>query len=386
MRIGFLLNHDQVHQVAHTLPIAAAVARLFPATGLVVAVTNDRLADEVERLSNRLGVRLPLVRLGHRAATTRALVRLLDQVAPAGRLAIYRDNLGFFAGLDALVVAEKTSLLLKRRHGLDRLPMIHTRHGAGDRAIGFDRASAAFDHVLVSGPKIRDRLVAEAGVRPERISIVGYPKFDLPPARGAPRFADPDRPVILYTPHPAPHLSSWYRHGSAVLDHFARSGRFNLIFAPHVMLFQRPVVATIHPFRVARVGGIARHVRDAGNIHIDLGSPASADMTYTDAADLYLGDVSSQVYEFLRRPRPCLFLDSHHVRPVDDPNHAAWRAGPVIGDPAALGAALDHALAGHARYLPAQRALLADTFDLGPEPSSDRAARAIMGALSRAGG
>jgi hypothetical protein len=27
MRIGFLFNHDQVHQVAHSLPIALALAR-----------------------------------------------------------------------------------------------------------------------------------------------------------------------------------------------------------------------------------------------------------------------------------------------------------------------------------------------------------------------
>lgn len=29
-------------------------------------------------------------------------------------------------------------------------------------------------------------------------------------------------------------------------------------------------------------------------------------MTYTPAADIYLGDVSSQSYEFLLDPRPCL--------------------------------------------------------------------------------
>ena len=32
-------------------------------------------------------------------------------------------------------------------------------------------------------------------------------------------------------------------------------------------------------------------------------------MAYTQRADIYLGDVSSQVYEFLLNPRPCVFLN-----------------------------------------------------------------------------
>src|SRR3546814_12960419 len=81
---------------------------------------------------------------------------------------LYRDNLDFFRTLDMLVVAEKTSLLLKSRYGLSNLFMVHTRHGAGDRAIGFDKASAGFDHILCSGEKIRRRLIVDAGVDPDR--------------------------------------------------------------------------------------------------------------------------------------------------------------------------------------------------------------------------
>jgi hypothetical protein len=380
MRIGFLLNHDQVHQVAHSVPIAAAIRQMAPAVELVVAVTNDRLAAEATRLAAKLGTTLPLLRLHHRGAMTRMAVRLLDGIAPVGRATIYRDNLDFFRSLDGLVVAEKTSLILKQHYGL-KLPMIHTRHGAGDRAIGFDRASAGFDHVLVSGAKIRERLIADAGVAPERISVVGYPKFDLPSDRAALPFADPNRPIVLYSPHVSPHFSSWFRHGQAVLAFFAASDRYNLVFAPHVMLFQRPVAMALKPFRMARVGRVPAVIRAAPNIHVDLGSPACTDMSYTDAADLYLGDVSSQIYEYLHRPRPCLFLDSHHVRPADDPNYAAWAAGEVIEEPAGLGRALDRAFRDPARYRPVQERLLASTFDLTAEPSSKRAARAILAAL-----
>ena len=380
MRIGFLLNHDQVHQAAHVVPVAAALRRRRPDLDVVVAVTCDAMQMEVHRLSMRLGASVPVLRLGHRRRRTRLLVRMLDRVAPAARLGVYGDNLDFFRGLDALVVPEKTSLLLKRRFGLT-LPIIHTRHGAGDRAIGFNRESALFDHVLVSGSKIAERLVSEAGVARERISVVGYPKFDLPARPARPAFADPSRPVVLYNPHPSPHLSSWFRYGRQVLDFFLASDRYNLIFAPHVMLFHRRFAASLDRLRLAPVGRVPDAIRSAGNIHVDLASPASTDMSYTEAADIYLGDVSSQVYEFLRRPRPCLFLNAHDVRPEGQADYAGWAAGPVITDPAALAAGLAEAQGSHERWIDAQRDLFARSFDLTEEPSSDRAARAVLRAL-----
>jgi CDP-glycerol glycerophosphotransferase (TagB/SpsB family) len=191
------------------------------------------------------------------------------------------------------------------------------------------------------------------------------------------------KPTVLYNPHVSPHLSSWYRHGRAVLEHFLRDDRTNLIFAPHVMLFHRRFVLTIDKLRIDRPGLIDQRVLDAPNIHVDLGSRACTDMTYTAAADIYLGDVSSQVYEFLHQPRPCLFLNSHGVDWQGDANYAHWQAGPVIEGPQDLGDALDRAVAEHSRYLPVQRELFRRSFDLTDEPSASRAARAVLAALDR---
>jgi hypothetical protein len=383
MRIGFFFNHDQVHQVAHALPIAMALLRDHPQVDVVVATTNDRLTDEVKRIAAVAGMRVPLVQLGITSHATRFAARHLDALVPVAKLGVYRDNLAFFRGLDALVVAEKTSLLLKSRYGLNDLKIIHTRHGAGDRAIGFNKASAQFDHVLVSGTKIRDRLARDAGVSPDRMSTVGYPKFDLLPR--TPRrlpFQDNGKPTVLYNPHPSPHLSSWYTQGRAVLEHFLADDRYNLIFAPHVMLFHRRFVVTIDKLRIDRPGAIEQKFLDAPNIHVDLGSHASTDMTYTSAADIYLGDVSSQIYEFLHRSRPCLFLNSHGVDHHGDANYAHWQAGEVIASPDGLGAALDRAVAQHDRYRQVQRELFQRSFELTDEPSADRAARAVLNLLA----
>jgi len=383
MKIGFLFNHDQVHQVAHSLPIALALARGGVDAEIVVATTNPRLSAEVIRLGQGLiGPRIRLVELSLRRPGSRLACGALERVLPATKLMVYGDNLDFFRSLDVLVVAEKTSLILKTRHGLKNLKFIHTRHGAGDRAIGFNRASAGFDHVLVSGPKIRERLIREAGVDPASISIVGYPKFDLLPGGAAggrlhPLIED-GRPVVLYNPHVSPHLSSWYTVGRQVLDWFVEHDDHHLIFAPHVMLFERPFVLTIDKLRLDRPGHIEERYLRAPNIHIDLGSRASTTMAYTHRADIYLGDVSSQVYEFLLNPRPCIFLNPHGVDWAGDANYAHWRAGRVIGGVGELGEALAGAAAEHdQRYRPVQKELFDASFELTDEPSSIRAARAV---------
>jgi hypothetical protein len=379
MRIGFLFNHDQIHQVAHSLPIALALDRANVGAEVIVATTNAQLAAEVRRLTPG-GARLKHVELRVRSFGSKVLCRTLRRIVPAAKLLIYRDNLDFFRSLDALVVTERTSLILKTRYRLDALKMILSDHGAGDRAIGFGKATALFDHILAAGPKIHDRLIHEAKVDPGRLTITGYPKFDT--ARSEPKklaFQSNGRPTVLYNPHVSPHLSSWYKQGRAVLDYFLLNPHYNLIFAPHIMMFQRRAVVTIDKLSLDFPGKLDPRYAAAPNIHVDLGSVASTDMTYTDAADIYLGDVSSQIYEFLKTPRPCLFLDSHRTDHLGDPNFAHWQAGPVIESTEDLGTALEQAVSQHAKiYRQIQRSLFDYTFDLTSEPSSVRAARAIM--------
>ena len=378
MRIGFLFNHDQIHQIAHSLPIALAMAQ--SGHEVLVAASNDAIAAEIMRMAGpeRLAT-IRIVRLDVRSVGSRLAERVLGGLVPARKLVIYRDNLDFFRSLDVLVVTERTSLLLKHRYGLRNLKMVLADHGAGDRAIGFGASAAAFDHILASGPKIRDRLISDAGVDPARISITGYAKFDT---SGEPRPHLPmqanGRPTVLYNPHLSPHLSSWYTMGRAVLDHFAASARYNLIFAPHIMLFHRRFVVTIDRLRIDRPGTLDPRWLAAPNIHIDTDSRALIDMTYTSAADVYLGDVSSQVYEFLRERRPCMFLNAHGIDYTDDPNYAHWQAGRVLDTLNDLDTQIDHALKSHQTdYLAMQDRLFESTFDLTQEPSGVRAARVI---------
>ncbi|WP_086740199.1 hypothetical protein [Erythrobacter colymbi] len=377
-RICFLFNHDQIHQLAHSLPIALALA----ARGehhITLAYVRDAVRAEIARQADpALLAKMELVQLDLKRGGSQALAGLLERIVPATKLLIYRDNLDFFRSFDAVVVSEKTTLLLKTRYGLDNLKLIHTRHGAGDRAIGFNPESAGFDLVLVAGPKIRDRLIADAGLRPEQLAMVGYSKFDLcAKNRFADQFPAPERPVVIYNPHPSPRLSSWFRDGAKVLAAFRNQDRYNLIFAPHMMLFERKWVVTVDPPSLARVVPPGPEYAREPRIHIDTGSAASSDMSYTNRADIYLGDVSSQVYEFLRVPRPCLFLNSHGVDWRDDPNYLHWQAGPVLESAEGLLDQIDAAVAARNDYAAAQEALIAATFSLTDRPSAERAADAI---------
>ncbi len=378
MKIGFLLNHEQIHQVAHAAPIAYALSRARPDFDVTIITGSQALADEAQRYAPRFaGHHAKFVQLSL-SLPMRFANRLLRGFAPVEKVALLRAHAKYLNGFDAIVTPEKTALFLRTRFGATHPKIIHTRHGAGDRAIGFDASGAKFDFALLSGQKIADRL-REVGNLPPAHTISGYPKFDAVGAFDPPtnKLFNNDRKTVLYAPHPSPHLSSWYDWGRDVLEFFYQSSEYNLIFAPHVMLFQRRLNISLDRLRAARPGTLPVRYEQCDHMLIDRGSRRSVDMTYTKAADIYLGDASSQIYEFLVRPRPCLFLDPAKRNWAGDLNFDHWRAGDVLRDISGLGDALKQVQENHETYASTQAEMFAYAFDITDEPSSERAARAI---------
>ncbi|MDK2760014.1 MAG: hypothetical protein KYX64_01485 [Sphingopyxis sp.] len=382
MRIGFLFSHQGSDQVAHALPVALELARQAAGARVSVLVSAG-CETEVRRLvRGRAGPAPEIVPLRPPSAWASLASRASGRSLPVDIVSTLHRNLDRFRNLDALVVPEKTSLLLRSLFGLKSLKLVHTRHAAGDREIGFDKASGKFDLLLLSGEKIRDRLEQADLLEQASYAIVGHPKFDAATPRPK-RLFPKDRPTILYNPHPSPALSSWYRMGPQILDWFAQDGRYNLIFAPHVLPFKNPATASLSPFGLGRNHRPRPEEYAQDHMLIDTGSPASLDMTYTDAADIYLGDASSQVYEFIRRPRPCIFLNPRRLPWQGDPDFRHWRMGDVVSSMDELVAALD----GVPRLTSAIRArqeyLFRYSFDLQGRPSSERAAEAILAFMER---
>lgn len=216
------------------------------------------------------------------------------------------------------VCAEQTSLWLPRL-----LPMLPTRfvktsHGVGSMSARDDPRRRAAWAMCVPSQRERATYLAR-GFAPDRVVATGYVKASFAADRTVPRFAE-QRPVVLYNPHWQRHRSSWWDWGPQVVRRIAADGRWNLIFAPHQRLVER----------AADVCAVAASVAQLPNVHVDLGSFAGVDGSYPAAADLYLGDTSSQLLEFAARPRPCVFLNPGAVAWRGHPDYAMWACGSVV--------------------------------------------------------
>lgn len=376
MKVSFVYN-AQLHQIPHSLPVALELAAHHRDMDVDIAGSSHRHLDFARRLAERYGLDAPVrfVRLRRSAvAHINALVK--GELAPNKKRTLLA-NLPYLSACDALVTPERTSLALKREQLLPRTRMIYTGHGAGDRAMAVAREIREFDFVLNPGAKLERRRLELGLIRPGAYAAGVYAKFDWVQRRGtvAPPLFDNGRPTVLYSPHFDPELSSWPQAGFEVLDHFAASSRWNMVFAPHVRLFEPPRAYKYLRFR--RYLGLP-HVR------IDLGSERSLDMSYTLGADAWLGDVSSQVAEFLVRPRPCLFLNPRRIPWRENPDYRFWTLGPVLEDPARLDQGLQQAFDTHADFLHTQQRYFDETFDgAGRQPSARRGADAIADYLRR---
>lgn len=244
------------------------------------------------------------------------------------------------------VVAEQTSLWLPALLPL-RTRFINVSHGHGSiRAReGFRRRAAWRIPVPSEGEQ---KALLELGFDAEKVPVVGSVKATFRHAMGREVSFPEKRPVVLYNPHWQPHRSSWWDWGRQVLDQLIAQDRFNVILAPHQRLVEGdPGLREV----LARA---ARHP----HVVSDVDSFAMVDGSYQRAADIYLGDTSSQVIEFLATPRPCVFLNSKHTAWRARSDYAMWQAGEVLEEPQGLVAALERALAQHGAYLPAQRELV----------------------------
>lgn len=385
IRALFLFNHDSPHQVAHLAGVADAMARQFPSIEVIVAYGNEAIR---ERLLDFINSETATEVIWQELAMPEQSIRLskvLDKLMPASRLLRLIGSKDLFEGVTVVISPERTCLQVKRFLRPERTPLFALLpHGAGDRSVSYHPDFRRFDLVLVAGAKVVDQLTSH-GVRRDHIAVVGYPKFESVDIAFRKDFFSNGKPTFVYNPHFDPHLSSWYDEGPRLLRWFAGSeGQdFNLIFAPHVMLFRKSVHVSPEYLTVRRRPDIPAEALSAPNILIDVASPRLFDMTYMLAADAYIGDVSSQVYEFLVHPRPTFFLDTRRrARSGDDDRHLFWNSGPVARSAQDLIPLLADYTAIGDYYRPNQVSLFNYTFSTEELSASERAANAIMKVVS----
>jgi hypothetical protein len=321
MKIAFLYIGG-IHQVFHTAAVAAELSKV-PGVDVHCLCASDEIRSTVERITTGFAAEdIAFSMFEVPKIVQRAFLPLQLQIGHK-YLRLF-SNRKFLSTFDCIVTPERTSSVLKRWLG-ERTKLIHFRHGAGDGQRGFEDRISLFDYVFVSGPKDAERLAEEGLVAEEKCAAIGSVKLATIARldeRRNPLFTN-GKPTVLYNPHFKPKLGSWHSWGHDILTWFRQQEQYNLIFAPHIRLFENHTEQALQDLKSASI---------PGRIIVDTGSVACCDMTYANAADIYLGDVSSQAYELLCTPRPCIFLNAHGVNWQNDKNYRFWQFGDVVSN------------------------------------------------------
>ena len=357
------------HQVFHLAPVAAELSRSEPLARVACLYPDAATGAALEQV--RTAMDAPRLRLTcvPPPAWAEQLARVLGR-ADVRKLPLLGRLSWRLRGTRAVVTPERTSSAL-RWLGLTRPLLINFFHGGGDRAVGSDARLKDFDLVVVPGAKDVARARGGRGLSRDRVRDCGYIKLDyLRRSATTPlRLFSGYRPVVLYNPHFDAAVSS-LPDARAVIAAFAAQDRYDLIVAPHLRLASAMGIAEKGAWAALAV---------PGRIIVDLESSRLIDMSYVRAADIYLGDVSSQLYEFLALPRPVAFLDSHGVDWRGNPHYAGWHLGEVARHPAEVIAAIDRAVAGHPARIELQRRAVDEAFG-DPDGAAARGAAIIAAA------
>ncbi|MDB5698064.1 MAG: hypothetical protein JWN69_868 [Alphaproteobacteria bacterium] len=270
------------------------------------------------------------------------------------------------------VCAEQTSLWLPTILPL-RTRFIKTSHGVGSMSARDDRRRLSAWRTLVPSELERSTYL-ERGMDPDRIIATGYVKAAFRQRTHA-RFVFPEkRPIILYTPHWQAHRSSWPQWGQEVVRTLVRQQRYNVILAPHQRLVET----------APEVRSILTSAAEHAHVHCDLDTFATVDGSYTAMADIYVGDTSSQLLEFLMRPRPCIFLNPMAADWRENPSYAMWSCGEVVTELNDFLPAVTRAVDEHRHYAVIQRDYaersLGDTSGMAASRAADEILFALHGA------
>ena len=368
-KVAFCFLSHRAHN-RHQLPIAAEFSCMSGTQVDLIVTTRDSFCDISSLLNNYPGHKCRIVML--EGGRLKSIVgNLKGRLYPNIRNVI-RRNREFFLSYDALVTPHHNLEGVMKSDKDKKLKYICTFHGAGDGNVGFDKKFSAYDLLLAAGSDILERFELEGLLHSgNEAKVVGYPKLDFIVSEGGGLFSN-DIPVFLYNPHYASHLESWSIFGMGVLDFFSKNTQYNLVLAPHIKLFE------------GRCPDAFKEYREYSNIIIDLSSDRLMDATYTKAADVYIGDCSSQVYEFLYFDlKPVLFLNARDVEDwCNDPNYKMWGMGRVISVPKDLACGVNGVFDAHGKYVQLQKEILSSKFSKTDESAGRRGARVIFDFLS----
>jgi hypothetical protein len=366
MRIA-MLYIAEAYQCYHGHAVALALAEQ-PGVDVTVYYNDHTTPHHLARIEHGYAAApLPAIRL--KTGLLGGFIQKLRLLGMAKKQ-VMNANLDELLGYDAIIATEVTVAHLRHTVKGRIPPLILAIHGAGDRSVTWDPLNKDFDLLLPSGAKTLRRFEELNLVRPGGAALAGYVKLDTTAkmARNAEKLFPNERTTVLYNAHKEPRQTSWKSAIEPLLMQFSEQQDFNLIVAPHVKMFRRRSQKLRNQWEARSTKGII----------IDTGSDRSVDNSYCEGAGIYLGDVSSQVYEFTAQPRPCVFLNMHRVDWRDNPEYLFWQMGEVIECVTEILPAIRRAHALHPQYIDRQRELTEAALGDVEPGSPNRAARHIL--------
>ena len=340
-KIGFIFL-DEIHHINHFITIAIELAKTNQVSILTFPSKHSYLKDSLKRLNGDQVVLEQLKTKPFRAFTD----KLKKRAFPRKTFWMKKNKNYLLSSFDALVFTDYIHhTLYKYRKNEKKPSFIYFAHGLAGRAYAYKKDLLDFDLHLVTGIFFHNQL-KKRGLLSKQNILCGYPKMDAIKNQIKKTYFNNKNPVVLYNPHFTPPFSSWHHHGLEVLEFFYNNTDYNLIFAPHINLFAEK--------GKEKKETIPKKFFEAKNIHIDLGSIESVNMTYPTQANIYLGDVSSQVYEFIITPRPCIFINSENISFKKDSNYRFWQCGEVINTVKTLDKALQNIKLNFQEFKPIQ--------------------------------
>lgn len=365
-KVAFCCLSHPAH-IRHIVPIAVQFAKINGCKPDVI-YTNIPAKKEIERVAGSKINDLKLIKLTP-SLFKQVSGKLKSRLYPNIK-SVLKKNESFLTKYDALVTPHHNLDFLIKNRERHNLKFICSFHGAGDNAIGFDSRFADYDLLLAPGKGICERLKKEGIAHDNnRVEVVGYPKHETLDDHRIPLFEN-QNPVFLYNPHYDEKLGSYPLFGKEIFQYFSQHQEFNLIVAPHVKLFGDKGFPKM-------LNSYSKYP----NIHMDSGSERSIDGTYTRISDVYIGDISSQVYEFLYFGlKPVLFLNSAakaDFQWYSDPSFKMWQMGDVINTAKALNKAIESVAGRHQAYKSIQERFLAEKFYMPRQGASALAAQVI---------
>lgn len=329
-RFGFIFL-DEIHHINHFITLAVSLSRDHSVAILTYPSSHTYLKNKLDTLG---GHKVEIKKLKTHPFR-RFTDRLKKRNTPRKGFWMRHNRHHLLQGYDALFFTDYIHHKLLRFRGDSQFPkFIKIPHGPAGRAYGYKKDLLDFDMHLIFGEHYYNQLEM-SDLLGKRTRVAGYFKNDaLKGQEYKPLFKN-TKPVVLYNPHFDQEVSSWYTHGIEILEYFKNQNLYNLIFAPHINLFNKADIKYDE--------SVLETYKNVSNIYIDTGSISCVDMVYTKMAAIYLGDVSSQAIEFIIEPRPCIFINAHNANYKENHNYHFWKYGQVVQSLTGLDTALHKA-------------------------------------------